>query len=79
MVYDFENVSRPCHVVDIEGGPRTIEQVHAIDTELGMVWVTDEPLRTDAYGEIVTRIEQFRVIHPIYGGRLRPVAFHCYR
>ena len=79
MVYTHFNVSRRCQVVDIEGGPKVLHHVDAIDTHSAQVRVVDQPPRLDGAGEVATHIEQFRAIHPIFGGEPWPMAFHCYR
>ena len=79
MLYTPHNVMRKCLVVDIEGGPNTLQHVTSVDTGSAQVRMALQPVRIDSNGEVATYIEQFRSIHPIYGAEPLPTAFHCYR
>lgn len=79
MVYTYANVTPKCAVVDIEGGPLSLVDVESVDVERAQVHVLDRPITLNQHGEVVSHVVQFRSIHPIFGGRPLPVAFHCYR
>lgn len=77
MRYDPSNVARGCVADDIEGHTR-LKHVLSVDTATGEVECAHLPLEVTADGNIATYRVRFKSIHPIFGGKALPQAFHCY-
>lgn len=63
-------------VFDVEAR-RILDRVVLVDTTAGVVVRDEYPLRVVG-DEIAQFTERFETIYPIYGGRAKPVLFHCY-
>lgn len=65
-------------VYDVEAR-RELKRVVSVDTETGVVTMHCDPVRlNDARTKVVTYEARFKSIYPIFGGRTKPVLFHCY-
>lgn len=77
MFYDVNNALGAV-VFDVEAKQK-LDRILSVDTGTGEVKACHEPLRLAADGENVDGCTiHFSTIYPIFGGRTKPVLFHCY-
>jgi hypothetical protein len=76
MIYSPENCSPSVSVYDVDRN-EIINHVAFIDMDRLEVNCADYPLQR--YGDVLAMAAtRYRSIHPIFGGKTRPILFHCY-
>ena len=76
MIYNGTNAAGSL-VVDVDLKQR-IDRVLWVNTKTGAVVVGKTPTRMNHKGTIDRETIYFDSVYPIFGGRTKPVLFHCY-
>lgn len=76
MSYFTPDNAMGAHVYEVVTS-RRIDHVLAVDTQAGVVVRARQPIRMVG-DQLDSYIERYETIHPIYGGGVKPMLFHCY-